>query len=137
MKVRLKNKRSLVWDCYKFNVNAMSEVYIGNIDYGMDTVFIKDLEVWLRKLGTWKSMTYAFKDKDLVTDDFNEQIYETLPGVLTDANKEYIIAIYLVSEYMSGERDDDKLETLAHTTPYPEMAHDLLGLIRRLESEPS
>jgi len=67
MKVRFKGRPD-EYDCNKLNTYGVSEVYIYD-DEGIDTVFIKDLEVLL-KTG-WKDMQQAFKDNDLVTDNYN------------------------------------------------------------------
>ena len=54
---------------------------------------------------------------------------------LDDNGKEHLIALYLVQEHLHGEyRSPKKQDTISHTTPCPEMAHDILLLVRRLES---
>ena len=55
---------------------------------------------------------------------------------LDDEWREHLIALYLVQE-LSGAKYclPETQESLSHTTPYPEMAHDLLELVRRLDKD--
>lgn len=54
-----------------FNVHAMGEVLTGD-----DTVYIKDLDVFLPQLDAWKDMCEAFQDHDLIVDDYNTRFFE-------------------------------------------------------------
>ena len=55
---------------------------------------------------------------------------------LSDKEKEHLIALYLTQELFKHfeEYTSEKQNILSRTTPYPEMAHDLLLLVRRLEN---
>lgn len=70
MKVRYKAHPSDDCCSSSFNVSAMSEVIVMG-DWGADSAFIKDLDVQLPS-GEWKDMSQAFKDKDIVPDNYNE-----------------------------------------------------------------
>jgi hypothetical protein len=45
---------------------------------GMDSAFIRDFEVWIEALQKWKCMSQAFKDSDLIVDNYNTIFFE--PG---------------------------------------------------------
>ncbi len=55
---------------------------------------------------------------------------------MNDKQKEYLIACYLVQE-ISGAKycSSETQEALSQTVPYPEMAHDLLQLVRILDKQ--
>lgn len=63
MKVRYKNTRTEA-DASHFNVHALAEVLTGD-----DSAFISDLDVWVN--GEWKDMREAFKDRDIIPDNYN------------------------------------------------------------------
>jgi hypothetical protein len=50
----------------RFNIHALDEALTGG-----DSVCIKDLDVWLGD--SWKDMRQAFRDKDIVPDNYNER----------------------------------------------------------------
>lgn len=52
---------------------------------------------------------------------------------MDDKEKEYGIARYLVSESGAVLVSNEDIDDRANTTPFPEMAHDLLLLVRELE----
>ena len=55
---------------------------------------------------------------------------------MTDEQKEALIALYLVREFSGGKYCSGQTqETLSKTTPYPEMARDLLQLVRTLDKQ--
>ena len=70
MKVRYK-KTGTETEASRFNVNALAEVLTGD-----DSPFIKDLDVYLEATSEWKDMSEAFRDHDLITDDYNEHFFE-------------------------------------------------------------
>lgn len=70
MKIRYK-KTGIEGAASDFNVHALGEVLTGD-----DTVYIKDLDVWLPALGAWKDMREAFQDHDLIVDDYNTRFFE-------------------------------------------------------------
>lgn len=53
----------------EFNTHSYSEVIAYFSDW-MDTTFMSDLNVQLPD-GSWKDMKEAFRDKDIVPDNFN------------------------------------------------------------------
>lgn len=64
MKVRYKDTQSEAWSS-SFNAHSMGEVLTGD-----DSPFIKDLDVFLPS-GEWKDMGQAFRDHDIVPDNYN------------------------------------------------------------------
>jgi hypothetical protein len=42
----------------------------------MDSAFIRDFEVWIEALQKWKCMSQAFKDSDLIVDNYNTTFFE-------------------------------------------------------------
>lgn len=52
---------------YRFNTHALGEVLTGD-----DSAYIKDLDVWLPALNTWKDLREAFRDRDVIPDNRNE-----------------------------------------------------------------
>jgi hypothetical protein len=68
MKVRDKNSG---YEFYStdFNMAALNEVVGGG-----DSWYIKDLDVLID--GNWKDMRQAFKDKDIITDNYNTHFFE-------------------------------------------------------------
>lgn len=56
-----------------FNLHALAEVLTGD-----DSASISDLDVWLVLTDPpqWKDMQQAFRDKDLITDDYNSRFFE-------------------------------------------------------------
>lgn len=53
----------------QFNVHAMAEVLTGD-----DSAFVSSLDVLIN--GEWKDMGQAFKDHDLITDNYNTCFFE-------------------------------------------------------------
>ena len=60
---------------YGLNIHALSEVLTGD-----DSVFIKDLDVYLEKSSPpgWKDLRQAFRDKDVIIDNYNTTFREPL-----------------------------------------------------------
>jgi hypothetical protein len=54
-----------------FNIHALAEVLTGD-----DSASIKDLDVFLEQKQEWKDMGQAFKDHDLITDNYNTCFFE-------------------------------------------------------------
>lgn len=54
-----------------FNINALSEVLTGD-----DSPDISELDVFLDKTQQWKDMRQAFKDRDLITNNYNSCFFE-------------------------------------------------------------
>lgn len=92
MKVRCKNKPNITGTSSKFNLGSNKEVIVIYEDGYIDSVFISELEVFITKnlkfllnkgekqewspVGHWISMDEAFKNKDLITDNYNTKFFE-------------------------------------------------------------
>jgi len=96
MKVRFKNKPNITGTSSKFNSSPVGEVIIYFDDFenlgGADSVYISELEVFITKnlefllkrtiipewtpVGHWMSMSEAFKNNDLITDNYNTKFFE-------------------------------------------------------------
>lgn len=97
MKVRFKNKPNITGISTKFNKGSdVGEVIMYFDDFenlgGADSVFISDLEVFISKnsqfllnrgtipewksVGHWISMSEAFENYDLITDNYNIEFFE-------------------------------------------------------------
>lgn len=78
MKVRLIDKPEITGNSSQFNVHALAEVFVGfdNLDYGYDTCYIKDFDVFVEATQEWKTMSDAFRDHDIVTDNMNSVFFE-------------------------------------------------------------
>lgn len=74
MKVKFKSDKSneISWSS-QFNTHGFGEVIV-NGDWGQDSVYIKDLDVLIN--GKWKDMGAAFRDKDLIHDNYNIYFFE-------------------------------------------------------------
>lgn len=70
MKVRYKETGTEA-HASRFNITALAEVLTGD-----DSVFIKDLDVFLDSKGEWKDMNAAFRDRDLITNNTNTDFFE-------------------------------------------------------------
>lgn len=87
MKVRYKRSGTEAHGS-KFNVHAMSEV-VTMSDDGGDSAFISDLDVYLEQKQQWKDMHQAFKEHDLITDNYNTAFGE--PETEEDRERGYWI----------------------------------------------
>lgn len=82
MKVRHKEKGYL-GESSRFNMHGIGEIIVGFDEGDMDSMYISDFEVLLPD-GKWKDMKQAFKDKDIIPDN-----YYTMFGLpKNDADKE-------------------------------------------------
>lgn len=71
MKVRNKEHTWTGWSS-KFNTHALAEIIVGfDGDGGMDSMFISEVEIFLESKQIWKDMNQAFKDNDLIIDNYN------------------------------------------------------------------
>jgi len=75
MKVRGKVS-NIIWYSNKFNVHGLSEIIIQHSEYGADSAYIKDFDIFLEQKQEWKDMAQAFKNKDLITDNHNIYFFE-------------------------------------------------------------
>lgn len=67
VKVRNKNN-GMVGSSDQFNTHGIGEIIIG-FDDGADSQFVRDYDVQL-KLGEWKDMNEAFRDRDIIEDNY-------------------------------------------------------------------
>jgi hypothetical protein len=63
MRVRYKSTKAEAWSD-SFNTLALSEILTGD-----DSCFFKDMDVFVK--GEWKDLCQAFKDKDIIPDNYN------------------------------------------------------------------
>lgn len=70
-----------------FNTSGLGEVIVMFVDGGADSMFIDELEVLL-KTG-WKNMSQAFKDRDLIPDNYNISFGE--PKTPEDRRRGYFL----------------------------------------------
>lgn len=81
MQVRMKDNPELEFYSAEFNVYAIGEVLGCHKSFGVDLFFIKDLDVFIEKninFFAWKDMRQAFRDHDLITDNFNRYFFEPI-----------------------------------------------------------
>lgn len=77
MRVREKNDLYTLMTISRFNVHALAEVICYWDDGSADNMFIKELDVFIVANGIgWKDMRQAFKDKDIITDNYNTTFFE-------------------------------------------------------------
>lgn len=79
MRVRYK-KTGVEAESSRFNTSTSGEVLTGD-----DSAFIRELDVWIN--GAWKDMGHAFRDKDIIPDNYNERFGE--PWDIEDKNRGY------------------------------------------------
>ena len=94
MKVRLIKYPEVIGTSNKFNELTLNEVIVNFSTAGMgsDSMYIKDLEIFITKnlqfllnrggiqewtpVGHWIPMSDAFKNNDLITDNYNTEFFE-------------------------------------------------------------
>lgn len=75
MKVRNKKTGALGY-CSKSNTYAMAEVIVYFDEGDCSSEFIKDYDVYLELQQTWKSMDEAFRNRDLIPDNYDTEFRE-------------------------------------------------------------
>lgn len=70
MKVRYKNSGTEA-DASRFNTHGVGEVLTGD-----DSVLISELDAFLTATQEWKDMQQAFKNRDLISDNYNTCFFE-------------------------------------------------------------
>lgn len=68
MRIRFKSN-GIEGNSSDFNIHALAEVLVYFDEGDADSVFIRDLDVLLES--GWKDMNQAFKDRDLIVDNYN------------------------------------------------------------------
>jgi hypothetical protein len=84
MQVRWKDCPEEVRHTGEFNMHALNE-----IDMKDDSAFVKDLDVFIEATGQWKDMGEAFRDKDIITDNYNSHFFE--PKTQEDRERGYTL----------------------------------------------
>lgn len=74
MKIREK-KTGELGSSGRFNIHGMSDIVVDFDNGEMDSCFIGDFEVLLSN-GLWKDLSQAFRDKDIITDNYNTRFFE-------------------------------------------------------------
>ena len=60
----------------RFNTHGLSEIIVDFQDAGMDSDYINKYEVYLEATQTWKDLELAFKDRDVIIDNYNTRFFE-------------------------------------------------------------
>jgi len=76
MKVRMKTDHHHPFSSGKFNTTAINEVLGFGDVFGSDDFFIHELDVFLESKKKWVDMREAFKNHDLITDNYNTYFFE-------------------------------------------------------------
>lgn len=81
MRVRMKDKPEVVFYAGMFNIHGIGEVIGYGETFGSDLFYTADLDVLLGEEKEswhlrWKDMRQAFKDHDLITDNYNTRFFE-------------------------------------------------------------
>ena len=74
MNVRFKKTPAIIWYSSQLNIHSLSEVIVQHRDFGADSVDIEGLDVLIKN--NWKDMRQAFRDHDLITDNYNTIFFE-------------------------------------------------------------
>lgn len=70
--MKVKNKHNgAVGFSVEFNTHGMSEIIVGFIEGDCSSEYIRDYDVYLDSTGTWKDMNQAFKDRDIIPNNYN------------------------------------------------------------------
>ena len=88
MKVRFKAHPQMDAYASQFNIFGMGEV-IAQGSWGADSVYVTDLDVYLEATGAWKDMAQAFRDKDIIPDNYNTFFVE--PKTTEDRERGYLL----------------------------------------------
>ncbi|BBB91034.1 MAG TPA: hypothetical protein PKA28_10705 [Methylomusa anaerophila] len=80
MKVRSKKTGDLGYSS-KFNLHAMSEIIVYFEEGDCDSAYIDEYDVFLESTKTWKPLNEAFRDRDIITDNYNSEFREPRDAV--------------------------------------------------------
>lgn len=61
-----------------FNMVGIGEMIVYFPEGDASSEFIRDYEVWLEASQEWKNMNQAFRDHDLITDNYNVRFFEPI-----------------------------------------------------------
>jgi hypothetical protein len=76
MKVRLRKDHKVTGQSSTFNMSAIDEVKVYFDIDDVDSCFVKEIDVFITKTSKWKSLYEAFKDHDVITDNYNSHFFE-------------------------------------------------------------
>lgn len=74
MKLRLK-KTQEVCSSSSFNTHAVFEIIVYGEDW-CDTDYPSNYDAWIEALGEWKDLKDAFRDKDVISDNYDTRFFE-------------------------------------------------------------
>ncbi len=69
--IRYKKYPEEQFNAHSLNISALAEVLTGD-----DSAFFSDLDVYLESKKQWKCLSQAFKDRDIITDNYNTIFFE-------------------------------------------------------------
>lgn len=75
MKVRTKETGEIAHSG-NFNTHGLSEIIVYFFDGDCTSDFIHNYEVYLERKNEWKPLDQAFKDKDVIPDNYNTMFRE-------------------------------------------------------------
>ena len=76
MKARLKDKPQATGFADRFNIHALFEVIMGFDEGDQDSVFGKDVEVFVEAKQSWMPLKEALASHDVITDNYNTTFFE-------------------------------------------------------------
>ena len=88
MKVRHKETQ-VVWSSGSFNTHSVNEIIINHEELGSDSDFIINYDVWIEAKKVWMELRHAFKNKDIITDNYNRYFFE--PKTQADRDRSYTL----------------------------------------------
>lgn len=59
-----------------FNIHSYNEIIVTLEEGDMDSDYIDNYEVFLNQKNEWKNLRQAFKDNDVITDNYNTRFFE-------------------------------------------------------------
>lgn len=80
--LRYKDHPEKTFHAWRFNTHALSEVLTGN-----DSAYISELDVCIKE--EWKDLGSAFRDKDVIPDNYNQFFVE--PPTDEDRERGYLL----------------------------------------------
>jgi hypothetical protein len=89
MKVRFSERPAVTGVASQFNTHGLGEVIVAFDEGDMDSCPISDLDVFLEARQEWRSMHLAFRERDLITDNYNTIFAE--PKTAADRERGYFL----------------------------------------------
>ena len=59
----------------RFNMHSLHEIVVYGGDW-CDTMYIREFDVWLEARQEWKDLQQAFRDHDVIVDNYNSRFFE-------------------------------------------------------------